>query len=648
MKTRSNRLNGGYIGTKNFIQISGVESLNKNYLNNQFDTRGFTSWSIPSNWLSMPAMTEGDQKISSLYAIYPGGSGAIGSTASGNFFAFILSGCTYIVDWGNGTTQSYSSGTRAQYNYDFAGISSSTFLPDLGCRQVIMQAYPETVGTTFSQANYNTSYTVSGVTISSNYTQSILGHKICSNSLTTLALGRKTFLKFFEYVGESNLTTGNSLFDGARSLELLSGTSWTSKMTNFGSMFSACTALQTIPLLNTSKGIAFNSMFVNCHSLKIIPELDTSSGTNFSSMFQSCFLMQTIPLLNTSKGTGVSSMFQDCSSLKTIPSLNTSSSTTFNSMFRLCYSLQAIPFLNTSSGTNFASMFQDCGSLQTIPDLNTSSSTTVSAMFGGCRSLESIPLLNTSSVTNFSNMFQDCSSLQEIPLLNTSKGTDFSFMFQRCSSLVTIPLLNTSSGTNFQSTFSNCTSLQSIPLLNGASGTNFQSTFTSCSSLRTIPPLNVSSGTNFSNMFSSCVSLQTVSALNTSKGTNFNGMFNTCSSLTFISGLTFTGATGSSPLSTIFANCSALQFLPPINISSSSSASSVPFSNCFSLKAAVLNGMNASIDYSNCNLSPAALNDIFTGLSATGTGKTITITNNWGASGCNSSIATAKGWAVAG
>lgn len=34
------------------------------------------TWTRPSDWLAMPSMTEGDQKVAALYAIYPGGSGA--------------------------------------------------------------------------------------------------------------------------------------------------------------------------------------------------------------------------------------------------------------------------------------------------------------------------------------------------------------------------------------------------------------------------------------------------------------------------------------------------------------------------------------------------------------------------------------------
>ena len=50
-------------------------------------------------------------------------------------------------------------------------------------------------------------------------------------------------------------------------------------------MFSGCSALTSIPQLDTSKGTNFSYMFSNCLSLTTIPQLDTSKGTNLSSMF---------------------------------------------------------------------------------------------------------------------------------------------------------------------------------------------------------------------------------------------------------------------------------------------------------------------------------------------------------------------------
>ena len=111
-----------------------------------------------------------------------------------------------------------------------------------------------------------------------------------------------------------------------------------------------------------------------------------------------------------------------------------------------------------------------------------------------------------------------------------------------------------------------------------------------------MPLFNTANGTNFAAMFQYCSSLQSVPLFNTANGTNFPAMFQ----------------------------------------------------NCYSLQSAALNGTRYSIDYSNAMLSPAELDAIYTALGTAAGAQTITVTGNWGTAGDDPSIATAKGWTVAG
>ncbi len=224
-----------------------------------------------------------------------------------------------------------------------------------------------------------------------------------------------------------------------------------------------------------------------------------------------------------------------------------------------------------------------------------SAGTSFFQMFNGCYSLQSVPLFNTAAGTNFTSMFNSCYSLQSVPLFNTAAGTSFTSMFQNCYSLQSVPLFNTAVGTNFSSMLIGCYSLQSVPLFNTAAGTNFTSMFNGCYSLQSVPLLNTAVGTNFNNMFNGCYSLQSVPRFNTAAGTNFVSMFLNCYSL---------------------ANIDAI-------------------------------GFNVSFSVSNCKLSAAALNKIYTNL-ATVTGQTITVTGNYGTTSDDPTIATAKGWTVTG
>lgn len=522
MKTRSNRGNNGYVGFNSLSSQSSIISANKNYLiNENFIWRR-------EDWLTMPAMTAGDQKIAILYTISPGASGASGTTADGNFTSFAITGCTYVVDWGTGVTNLYSSGSVASFRYSFSSLSGNTVIE--GNKQIIAQVYPETTGNTFSLIDFGRSYPISGTTLQFAF-DSLTSIKVCSSSVRGFTMSQNNIISKanyglieFEYVGPSSLTNLTNFFRDSSTLKSVVGTEWTKNVTNF------------------------TSMFQNCFSLETIPQLDTSSGVTFSSMFSGAI------------------------SLKTIPSLNFNSASTLSSMFSNCRCLNNLPPLNFGSAISVVNMFQNCHSLKDISFLGTQNVTSMQSMFMACYSLNYIPIMDTSKVTNFTNTFWQCHSLEEITGLNTSAATTVNSMFYECSSLRTAPFLNLSSCTNTAQLFSQCFSL------------------------RTVPSYNMSLVTNASSMFASCRNLREVPIMDFSKVSTYGSIFFGCNQLTSIK----------------------------------------------------ITGITATIDLSQCQLSSAALNEVFTNLSTTGSGKTVTITNNWGASGCNRSIATAKSWAVSG
>jgi hypothetical protein len=320
--------------------------------------------------------------------------------------------------------------------------------------------------------------------------------------------------------------------------------------------------------------------------------------TSFLTFFQNCYSLESIPLLSTASGLNFSYMFGSCYSLKRLPLFDTASGTNFSYMFLYCYHLQTIPLLNTISGNNFSYMFQYCDSLQTIP------------------------LLNTVAGINFSYMFQYCYSLRYVPLLNTVTGNNFSYMFQSCFALVTIPLFNTVAGNNFSYMFNVCNSLQTVPLLNTGAGNNFSNMFNGCGALQTIPLLNTSAGTNFSFMFAYCYSLVTIPLLNTALGTNFSYMFYSAFSLQTIPAIVMSGALSTTDYGNLFTSCGQLS-----KISAT--------------------GIKWTFTVASLKLSGTALNEIYTNLAVV-TGRTITVTSNWGVATDDPTIATAKGWTVTG
>ena len=100
-------------------------------------------------------------------------------------------------------------------------------------------------------------------------------------------------------------------------------------------------------------------------------------------------------------------------------------------------------------------------------------------------------------------------------------------------------------------------------------------------------------------------------------------------------------------ITTMFSGCNNLIEVGSIPCTSVTTISNT-FLNCVSLKRMGITNINATFSVGNCALDSNALNEIYTNVSATGAGKTITVTGNWGTANDNPSIATAKGWAVSG
>lgn len=222
-------------------------------------------------------------------------------------------------------------------------------------------------------------------------------------------------------------------------------------------MFENFTAVEAIEFntdIDTSKVTEFGSMFSNCNSLKQIDlkKFNTSGATNMSRMFFNCGKLESIDLshFNTGKVTGFSLMFAYCDSLKSlnISSFNTSKSTKMSWMFLHCESLESLDLSNfdTSKVKDFSLMFEGCTSLRhlDLSSFNTSNATDLQRMFHGCSRLETIDLtgFKTSKVTTMEQMFSGCQAIKNLDLskFNTSNVNNFRMMFDECGRLESLDL----------------------------------------------------------------------------------------------------------------------------------------------------------------------------------------------------------------
>ena len=149
----------------------------------------------------------------------------------------------------------------------------------------------------------------------------------------------------------------------------------TSKVTNFGWMFSFCGALTSLDVLkfDTSNVTTMNGMFYNCSALTFldVSKFDTSNVNYIDRMFYGCWALTSLD----------------------VSKWDTSNVTTMNSMFYNCSALTSLDLSgwNTSKVTNMYNMFYDCRSLTSLD----------------------ISGWNISNVTNMSNMFYGCSNLSD-------------------------------------------------------------------------------------------------------------------------------------------------------------------------------------------------------------------------------------------
>ena len=152
--------------------------------------------------------------------------------------------------------------------------------------------------------------------------------------------------------------------------------------------------------------------------------------------------------------------------------------------------------------------------------------------------------------------------------------------------------------------------------------------------------------TDLSQAFRNCVSLKEVIVGDMTSLVSVYFLFTGCSAVNYIS-------IGNCPIlwnaATVFNGCQAL-----IRVELGQTPLLRDFTNVqamYNLRALVFDGCNfaagaaAPIAINFSGLDAAALNDLFTSLD-TVTGKTITVTGSVGASSCDTSIATSKGWTV--
>jgi surface protein len=458
-------------------------------------------WVRDPNWPALPSVS-GLQKFSGLAAIF-------NSTNNWISFEITVTGTiSYTVDWGDGTSNTYTTSGVQFKNISYAGISASPITHSgQTYKPCIITVTVNTGNMTFFnlQSNSWTNALGNTATFLTGTSTSWLDIAIEGQYITTLTISNSAgsmrhYLLESCYIGNMPLVTSfQNLFYWCVSLRNVSILN-SINVTNMISMFVNCYSLTTVSLFNTQNVTDMGSMFNLCYSLTTVPLFNTQNVTNMTSMFNACRSLTTVPLFNTQNVQSTSGMFASCFSLTTVPLFNTIACINMSTMFQACYSLTTVPLFNTQNVTNISNMFQNCFSLTTVPLFNTIACTTMSTMFQACYSLTTVPLFNTQNVQSMQSMFNSCFSLTTVPLFNTQNVTVMTTMFNACNKLESVPLFNTIACNSMNNMLSGCSSIKSIPLFNmPAATTAFSCSNTAISSVPALSYANNTGSLTFTN-----------------------------------------------------------------------------------------------------------------------------------------------------
>ena len=379
-----------------------------------------TTYTRPSDWLTMPTVALSAQTFVGLFAVRNNDSNYVAlraTTSTGN----------YQVDWGDGTVTTHASNTIAEYLYTYSAISEST-LSSKGYKQTLIRVTPVTGNIlTFST---NVSHSALGVAIAKKVTW--LEYHINLPNLSNFGLaispsGVNARPNWLEKVTMSNiggLTVFNSIFANLIGLKQVNITAPTTGITEANSMFNGCTSLISVNLFNTSNVTTATQMFNGCTSLEEIPNF------NFSKMI------------------AAGAMLQGCGKLKTVPALDMRLCQGFSFFLYQCYSLTEIGLIDTRSGTDFSNFALQCNKLRTVANLNMSAATNTTSAFGACTSLDSFPAITLGNTNcNLTGFFNNTNMMKNVGNMDVSKAINFTNFFNGNYSLRTLPALNLNAGT---------------------------------------------------------------------------------------------------------------------------------------------------------------------------------------------------------
>lgn len=472
--------------------------------------KSFRKYVRNPEYLDLPALSDGDQKIVMLAKIYP----------NGNYFRFQASG-NYKMNFGDGQGDSTATaGSFLDKQVDYANIPNSS-LTSGGYKQTIITLEPQ-AGQNLTAFKYGTLlHPDDAESTSANI--GIVDIKMASPNITDLTQSfyNNRGLEQFEYVGTCNVTNLSQAFYLSYNLQKVVGID-TSNVTNFYRCFRQCDKLLEVPKFDLSSATSVEQMFYNCYNIEYIEPYDLDNDApNITSIYV---------------------MFFGCSRLLNCPITSCANILNFGSLF--VNNKWGGDFnLDCSSATNVINMFQNCHNLISCNATFPNNLTNTSYMFDSCTNLEEVKVFDCSNVTNSSFMFRNTYRLDDLSAFDFSSSTNSAYMFissglrkspaqlgtgihpyfaQSCSQIKKWGNFNGTPPTSQTRTFLNNSSLEELPnIVINTTTTTFTTSLENMRSLVKIPSWDCSNITSAGNWFQDSYSLQEVGVYDITVGHSY-------------------------------------------------------------------------------------------------------------------------------
>lgn len=310
-------LNSAKIDIKNAISAKGVDMADVAFVDYDVkigeisvgggQTVGWQGYSRPTDWLDMPDIQAGDQKIAVLVAIYEG---------AWNAFAFNIAG-NYNIDWGDGSSEDINSGVTIEHEYDFSNVNLEDTLSTLGYKQALIIITPQS-GQTLT--TFKTPQPTGG---SINRENNFLHIRMAGSGISILGnyyhgsgnydgLMSST-LKEFEFIGANSVSNFRYFLAYTRGLAKLSMDM--SNATDIRDMCDPSGDIRYLPALNFGSAGSMSESFYKAIQLEIVDDIIINSVTDMYRAFRECRNLRRVGVINVNSVTNFAEVFLGCEAL---------------------------------------------------------------------------------------------------------------------------------------------------------------------------------------------------------------------------------------------------------------------------------------------------------------------------------------------